>query len=133
MRARAQKLTSSVSSNGPAVVEWERFLQHMTQRGGRVHVVGDPLEAQLDLVVGALQRRPQDVVLGPEVVGERAGRVPGLDRDLADGDVVDADARDHPPGRFDQLLPSALVINDLWQLAPPLPQFDGVPPLDTTS
>ncbi len=69
---------------GTTVVERERLLQHMAERRGRVHVVGDPLEAQLDLVVGPLQRRPQDVVLGREVVGERAGRVPGLGGDLAD-------------------------------------------------
>jgi len=105
---------------GTTFIEWERLLQHMTERRGRMHVVGDPVEPLPDLVVGPLQRRPQDVVFGREVVGERAGRVAGLDRDLADGDVVDAGARDHPPRRFDQLLPSALMINDLWQLAPPL-------------
>ena len=53
-----------------------------------------------------------------EVVGERAGRVPGLGGDLADRGGVDADAVDHPPGRFDQLLPSDLVIDDLRQLDP---------------
>ena len=59
----------------PPVVERERLLQDVAQRRRGVDVGGDPLEALLDLVVGPLQRRAQDVVLGREVVGERAGRV----------------------------------------------------------
>ena len=55
----------------PPVVERERLLQHVAQRRRGVGVGGDQLQPQLDVVVGALQGGPENVVLGPEVVGER--------------------------------------------------------------
>ena len=78
------------------------------------------LEPVADVVVGALERRAQDVVLGAEVVGEGAGGVPRLGGDLADRGVLEPDAVDHPPRRLHELLPPCLVVDELGTRTPSL-------------